>query len=267
MNEHVNSEKQRLLDLLADQALFGLSAEEEQELATLSAAFPEVDAAEMDRIVGLLEVSSPATELPALPEQLKNTLLDTNRQNSAATVSMTDPEQASPRQNSDVQGSFGKSLVWLAVAATVGALLAVFTFNYWQQNNVAPVLSVAEQKQQLESNATDLVQVAWTSTDETKNYSGEVVWSNDKQQGFMTFTGLPINAPAEEQYQLWIFDVDQDDRYPIDGGVFDVTSGTVTVPIDAKIRVDKPTMFAITIEKPGGVVVSDRKRLPLIAKL
>lgn len=83
----------------------------------------------------------------------------------------------------------------------------------------------------------------------------------------MTFSGLPVNNPSEEQYQLWIFDAKQDDRYPIDGGVFDVTSPTVVVPIDAKIRVSDPSMFAITIEKPGGVVVSDRSRLPLLAKV
>ncbi len=41
----------------------------------------------------------------------------------------------------------------------------------------------------------------------------------------------------------------------------------VVVPIAAKLDVARPYMFAITIEKPGGVVVSSRKRLPLLAKV
>ena len=45
----------------------------------------------------------------------------------------------------------------------------------------------------------------------------------------------------------------------IKGGVFDMPAGDgeAIVPIDAKIRVDEPVLFAITVERPGGVVVSD----------
>ena len=84
----------------------------------------------------------------------------------------------------------------------------------------------------------------------------------------MLFNGLPVNNPAEFQYQLWIFDRRQDERYPIDGGVFDVQAdGSVVVPVAAKLRVNEPYLFAVTIEKPGGVVVSSRERLPLLAQL
>ena len=39
------------------------------------------------------------------------------------------------------------------------------------------------------------------------------------------------------------------------------------MPIQAKLHVEEVYMFAITIEKPGGVVVSSRERLPLLAKV
>ena len=56
-------------------------------------------------------------------------------------------------------------------------------------------------------------------------------------------------------------------EHPVDGGVFDIASnGKVIIPIDARISIAKAVMLAITEEKPGGVVVSDRKRLPLLAK-
>ena len=84
----------------------------------------------------------------------------------------------------------------------------------------------------------------------------------------MVFSGLPVNNPNVEQYQLWIFDTDKGQDHPVDGGVFDI-AGTkqVVVPIDARIPVNKAVQFAITVEKPGGVVVSDKSRLPLLAEV
>ena len=78
---------------------------------------------------------------------------------------------------------------------------------------------------------------------------------------------MPVNDPGVEQYQLWIIDPRRDDE-PIDGGVFDISkSGEVIVPINAKLDVISPQAFAVTIEKPGGVVVSTQERLPLLAKV
>jgi anti-sigma-K factor RskA len=84
----------------------------------------------------------------------------------------------------------------------------------------------------------------------------------------MRFSGLAKNDPSRAQYQLWIFDKARDDKYPVDGGVFDVDSetGDVLVPIKATLAVNAPTLFAVTLEKPGGVVVSKRERLVVLAK-
>ena len=80
--------------------------------------------------------------------------------------------------------------------------------------------------------------------------------------------GLPKNDASKTSYQLWIFDANQDDKTPVDGGVFDINSeGEVIIPIDAKIKVGKPQMFAVTAEKPGGVVVSKRDKIVTIAKV
>ena len=96
--------------------------------------------------------------------------------------------------------------------------------------------------------------------------SGEVLWSETEQTGVMVFEGLPANDASAEQYQLWIIVPDQ--AHPIDGGVFDVpatASGKVYVPIDPKLDVQGAQAFAITIEKPGGVVVSDQRRRVVVA--
>lgn len=97
--------------------------------------------------------------------------------------------------------------------------------------------------------------------------AGDVVWSSAAQEGYMTFRGLPANDPHKSQYQLWIFDADRDDRFPVDGGVFDVPAGVaeVVVPIAPKLRAQRPKLFAVTVEPPGGVVVSKREHIVLTA--
>jgi hypothetical protein len=97
---------------------------------------------------------------------------------------------------------------------------------------------------------------------------GDVVWSDSAQSGVMRFHNLSPNDPRTEQYQLWIFDASRDERYPVDGGVFNVPadSGEVLIPITPRIPVSKATLFVVTVERPGGVVVSDRSRIALLAK-
>jgi hypothetical protein len=97
---------------------------------------------------------------------------------------------------------------------------------------------------------------------------GEVVWSDGKQEGYMTLSGIPANDPGQYQYQLWIVDPDRD-ALPVDGGVFDIPAGQdkVVIPIDSKLAVRKPAAFVITREKPGGVVKSAQEVVVAIAKL
>ncbi len=93
-----------------------------------------------------------------------------------------------------------------------------------------------------------------------------MVWSSAQQRGSLRFVGLAPNDPTQYQYQLWIFDNARDQAFPVDGGVFDVASaGEVTVPVSAKLRVTEPAIFTVTVEAPGGVVVSKRERIVVTA--
>jgi len=90
------------------------------------------------------------------------------------------------------------------------------------------------------------------------------------QKGYMHFHGLEPNDPVKSQYQLWIFDPARPawEAKPVDGGVFDVSSsGDVIVAVDPKLSVSSPSLFAVTMEVPGGVVVSERERLIVTAAL
>lgn len=115
----------------------------------------------------------------------------------------------------------------------------------------------------------DTIVLDWTATDDplAGAVSGDVVWSNARQSGIMRFRDLAPNDPNEIQYQLWIFDGSRPDSPPVDGGVFDVGGeGEVLVPIDAKLGVGAPTLFAVTVERPGGVVVSDQEHIVVVAE-
>ena len=98
--------------------------------------------------------------------------------------------------------------------------------------------------------------------------AGDVVWSDQLNTGFMRIDGLERNDPTVIQYQLWIFRGTDPgaEAHPVDGGVFDVREeGEVIVPINAKLGVGSAGLFAVTIEKPGGVVVSGREQIVAVA--
>lgn len=169
---------------------------------------------------------------------------------------------------------------WLAAAAclalAIGAVLWATTKEpetkiVIKEPDPPPVKkepTIAEQRDQLLASASDVTTIEWTATADptATGAKGDVVWSQKEQKGFMRFTGLAVNDIKTFQYQLWIFDKNRDDKYPVDGGVFDVTStGEVIVPITAKIPVSEATLFAVTVEKPGGVVVSTRERIVVTA--
>jgi hypothetical protein len=101
-----------------------------------------------------------------------------------------------------------------------------------------------------------------------KESGGSLVWNSQRQEGYLEIQGLAEVDPGQGIYQLWIFDASRDERFPIDGGTFAVANSRITtvVPIHPAIQVREPTLFAITLEPPGGVVVSDRKRILLTAR-
>jgi hypothetical protein len=170
-------------------------------------------------------------------------------------------------------------LPWFAAAACLGLAVGSIAYFTTRDGKAPPVASnlpieskpsASEARAKLLAEAKDVVRTAWGETGDQagKGETGEVVWSNERQEGYMTFRAVAANDPKATQYQLWIFDAERDERYPVDGGVFDVdtSKGEVTIPISAKVAVGKPTLFAVTVEKPGGVVVSKRERIVVAAK-
>lgn len=138
-------------------------------------------------------------------------------------------------------------------------------------HGISPLQADAERGREhlLKSGGEHVGRWAWThESGLVADVRGEVIWDGERQEGYLTLAGLAPNAPAGRQYQLWIFDAARDDRYPVDGGVFDVPvhSQSLTLPIRPALHVSQPVAFAVTLEPVGGVVVSDRSHLMALAR-
>lgn len=253
------SKESELEEILAGMVLGELSDDEFRELGNVADSASAGMVKDLEKIAALAALSG-VDPSETMPDKLRLAITAAGR----ALVSASNAPPA-PTVISDVvpatryrAARVRETLAWLAcLAASIMALIA------WQSSGGNKAIT----RQSLIASAPDLIQAKWVEgkTPLAAEVRGDVVWSNSAQRGFMSFVGLPINDPTLEQYQLWIIDPSRDDE-PIDGGVFNITSrGESIVPIQAKLTVGQPKAFAITIEKPGGVVVSTQERLPLLA--
>ncbi len=218
-----------------------------------------------DTLVGVqLSEFTPASEPSALPMAMP---MAVPVPAPAAAPLVAPVDELAARRN---RSRFATVAPWLAAAACL--VIASGAVFYAARNGgggtAASIVSAADGRAALVKNATDLTTIAWTATKDpaATAATGDVIWSEAQQRGYMRFVGLAANDPKQFQYQLWIFDKNRDDKFPVDGGVFDVSStGEVIIPITARLRIADATLFAVTIEKPGGVVVSKRERIVVTA--
>jgi hypothetical protein len=259
-----------MVDLLIKQVTEGLSPAEQRALDVLDSETASAYARDLERAAAAvtLAASAPlggAKELLPLPAGLAKALAQQASEHfasvdkvgdiAAARTSHADQARASatPTPRANRYGSYG----WLAAAACL--VLAIFG---WERSPSPP--TPTEERAALLAKSDSLkIPLAATKDPAAAGMSGDVVWDPVTQRGFLHFAGLAANDPAVHQYQIWIFDAGRDKRYPVDGGVFDVPANAaeVVIPIRATLMVRKPAAFAVTVEKPGGVVVSGREHV------
>jgi hypothetical protein len=251
-------ERDRLRELLADEASAALESGQGSELAGLLKRHPDVRRDEMLHTATLVQLAflkaerQPAARMPAdLRQRLAARGSQVVRPSAPVTplkpASRRDPGRTAP---TSIRGQPVHYLGWALAAALAVALVVVRPAS----TPADPAVARAE----LLAAATDALTLPWAPSeiDGYRNVRGDVVWSQRRQTGFMRLAGLPVNDPARTRYQLWIVDATRDSP-PVDGGLFDVSAeGEIIVPIDAKLPIGEPRVFAITAEVPGGVVVS-----------
>ena len=255
----------RLLDLLAEEASLGIDPAEIAEIERLFGDAPDIDRDEIMRVASIAQVAflkRDASAQTAMPAHLKARLAD---QAAGFIAARSDPAKQSAdvvsintaRESRDADR--GRSLSGLAGWAVAAAVaLAFVVLRVDTPGTGAEPATVSAQREALLASS-DVTVAEWAPSEipAYAGVTGDVVWSDSGQQGFMRLTGLPANDPTVSQYQLWIVDANRD-KHPVDGGVFDIPAdgSELLIPIDAKLAVNRPAVFAITREKPGGVVVS-----------
>ncbi len=274
-------DRERYEDLRVDHALYGLMPQEMEDLENLSrrAGIP-LDDDSFELAVAALDAAwsghKDSEELPLALRQ--NILAEAGRfvdgqSNNPVPDSNPSPPPTGPAPPAPTSAWTARER-WLAIALAASLLVGLASLTGWIASSPGPapagttVASMAQQRRELMESAPDATLTVWKTTPDpaAAGVIGDIVWSDQRQAGFMRFEGLPVNDPTLEQYQLWIFDTRRDEAMPVDGGVFDIAgTGEVIVPVDAKLDISEAWQFAVTIEKPGGVVQSDRSRLPLLA--
>ena len=246
----------RFEELEAGRLLGDLSEEEWSEWRELSKEHADDDDFSLEMVAAALEAEYASKEEQSLPAGLTVTLVDEARKFAA--------DEAEP--DNVVQGPFRNSPFSVGTAWAVAAAFAALFVVVFLLNPTGDGPKVVEAPP-IEERADDLVTPPFEGVGPYEPMSGKVVWSDDLQEGYMELTNLEVNDPSQNQYQLWIVDPSRA-KQPVDGGVFDVDStGTVRIPINAKLDVDKPQAFVITLEKPGGVVVSEQEVVVAISKV
>ncbi len=71
MSDGIQFREDRVLELLADEAIFGLTAEEQAELDALLATMPDFDRGCMERTVATVHLASVAKDIEPMPESLR----------------------------------------------------------------------------------------------------------------------------------------------------------------------------------------------------
>jgi hypothetical protein len=274
----MNPREARLQELLCDGSLVGLTPAEQAEAGPLfreSGPRGAWEQQSLERAAAALAVAGSLHPREAMPASLFARIEQQALQAAGvAQVPVVPIARRAARRWPVVLG-------WAAAAASLAVAVGVWRLRPGEvvvtktvlvpASAPAPSLApppAAEREGLLAHEGTE--QATWSATKDAaaKGAGGDVVWSQTEQRGFMRFRGLAKNDPSVSQYQLWIFDKTRDARYPVDGGVFDIgdESGDVIVAIHARIPVGEPVLFAVTVEKPGGVVVSKREHIVLTAK-
>ncbi len=237
-------DRERLDDLLADEAAAALESAAAPELARLLVRHPRVARDELLQAAALAQVAFLRRgAVERMPAGLTERLASQGRARLVRPVAVQRPA-------SRVVSTLGWALA---------AMLAVaFVVVRNEPSVVAPAVDDVTARTSLVRSAPDVLKLPWAPPTAAgyERVTGDVVWSQSRQRGYLRLANLPVNNPARTQYQLWIVDPERDTR-PVDGGVINVSvAGEVIIPIQAKLLIRSPKAFAITAEQPGGVVVS-----------
>jgi hypothetical protein len=276
----------RLVALLADRALEGLSPGRAAELAGLLAEVPDLDDEALDRTAAQLHLTLVSAAAVPLGARLRRAILtdldrsltemprrpmpsappdepevDWGRPDPGAELG-DDPEpaEAGSARARVLRPRRAQRGAWTHALAAAGWVLALLVSGLWLASHAASSL------ERRVARAPDRLDLAWVAgSGSTASVAGTLRWSEAEQAGVVELTGLAPNDPAEHRYQLWVVDGAEDGR-ALPAALFDVASDTepVRVTLTPALPVGHADRFAVTLEGPRGAPAADRRlRKPL----
>ncbi|MCS6874689.1 MAG: anti-sigma factor [Acidobacteriota bacterium] len=244
---------EKIKELISGKVLGSLEEEELKELEEITKNLPELaeEIESFELAAAAINLTS-LNELEPLPVHLKEKIIE------EAEVHF---EKSPKALNTEKKIPIFAWLGWVfAGLAIIGLAVNIYFTHFLKQESN----NLLEREKIL--SMPDTIKLQWKDPKNPDQIIGDLAWNNAEQKGFVRFFSLPTNDPNKETYQLWI--VDEGQKYPIDAGLFNVnTQGEIILPIDVRLKVEKPKMFVVTAEKPGGVVVSELKKVVAIAKI
>jgi anti-sigma-K factor RskA len=290
MNSFYPSDHDRILELLADQAITGLNAVEQAELKSLLEANPNFDLAALDRTAAMLDIAASVDDIEPLPDHVRDRILAHDQSKLRTCITFAGAKQ--PRNKIELR----EVLAWATAAACL--VLAVFAWSRWSTPRLpsdpspnAPVVAenkaspsrlrdrdtfrpnpeptIAELRKQLLSSSPDVLHLQLVSDNGggvSNESGGDIVWSSGRQIGYLRLPRLAgDNLAQQRQYQVWIVGSDMSGNEIINGGIFavDRTTGELILPIQADQFVQQPKMFVVSMEPSGG---SNELTASLLAK-
>lgn len=280
----------RAHELIAAALMGAITEAERAELASLQAELARrgVDMAavahDAELAIGEAIAGMHREERSTMPADVRDRLADVGERlvnNAMFEEPYSGPISIEEERAMSQSKSAGGMLGWAVAAAAIA--VAGFVWMRTQpppspapNPGGTPVAQTAPDGKKLAQLRADLLKDAathtltWAKGAIETTVEGDVVWNNVKQEGYLRFSRAARNDASKEQYQLWIYDKARADweKLPIDGGVFDLgeasvdpATGDMLVKITPKLRVLEPAKFALSLEKPGGVVVTNGERL------
>ena len=250
-----------VLDLLFERATAGLDPQGDAELERLMREQPAVAPAEIESIE--YSVAAVNLALDPHPDPLPAHVIER--------ILARAPVTRLPRSRTSATRS--ASAGWWSAAACLGLALA----GWWPRLFVGPAATpAAVQARAALLSSAHALRAEWIAgaAAPAGGLSGDVVFDPVTQRGYLRFRGIPANDPRQQQYQLWIADAGRSQPEPVDAGVFNVDAaamaaagGEVLIPFEPRLPVRTPAAFVVTLEQPGGVVVSRQQHVLALAKI
>jgi hypothetical protein len=145
---------------------------------------------------------------------------------------------------------------WI-VLSFLTALTLVSTGLYLAKHSRLTVVAKQEQTPLLQQRdillqESDILQSNWLKTLNplAKKIQGDLIWSSQRQKGFMRFVNLP-KLSVQQVYHLWIYDLESSVKEPISATRFQADphiKKEYLVEIFPEKQVKKPYKFVLTLE-------------------